>query len=326
MQESNRSMEIKVGGLILVSLIIIGVLIVLLGDIRCGKHAYLYVDFKDSSNLKTGALVKVSGVTVGKVDKVELWGGKPDPEHNKQSVYVRVRIKVSPKAMAMLHEDARFYISTLGALGEKYIEIEPGSQDKPLLDPNIIPDGVAVGGFETIGQQVAPLLQEVSAIIRENREDIREIIKKGKHIITTANDLLSKRREDIENAITSATSAAKKIDSIATVVASGIGDEKTLRAILADVATATKQMKDASVKLDAILESAKGLIAESKEAIREGKTKVFPLFEQALEILSKAQDPKGSIGALLTDREIYDDIIEFVKDIKRHPWKLIRGR
>lgn len=326
MQESNRSMEIKVGGLILVSAIIIGVLVFLLGDLSCGKYAYLYVDFKDSSNLKTGALVKISGVSVGKVDRVELWGGNPDPEHNKERVFVRVRLKVSPKALGMLHEDAKFYISTLGALGKKYVEIEPGSQDRPLLDPAHIPDGVALGGFESIGQEVAPLLREISAIVKENRDDIRDMVKKTKDLVSHADELLSKKREEIETAITSMASAAKKIDLVATTVANGIGDEKALRGIMSDVATITRQLKETSQKLDSTLGDARGLIAQSKEAVTEGKTKVFSLFGQVERILERAQDPKGTIGALLNDKEIYDDLIEFIKDIKRHPWKLLRGK
>jgi hypothetical protein len=29
------------------------------------------------------------------------------------------------------------------------------------------------------------------------------------------------------------------------------------------------------------------------------------------------------VGGLLSDREIYDDLVAFMKDVKRHPWKLL---
>jgi len=29
------------------------------------------------------------------------------------------------------------------------------------------------------------------------------------------------------------------------------------------------------------------------------------------------------VGGLLTEREIYDDLVALMKDIKRHPWRLL---
>ena len=50
--------------------------------------------------------VKVAGVTVGKVAEVKLWGGQPDPDRGNRPVQVRVRLKISPDALRMLHDDA----------------------------------------------------------------------------------------------------------------------------------------------------------------------------------------------------------------------------
>jgi phospholipid/cholesterol/gamma-HCH transport system substrate-binding protein len=32
---------------------------------------------------------------------------------------------------------------------------------------------------------------------------------------------------------------------------------------------------------------------------------------------------KGSVGALVSRRDVYDDIREMVRDLRRNPWKLI---
>lgn len=40
-------------------------------------------------------------------------------------------------------------------------------------------------------------------------------------------------------------------------------------------------------------------------------------------LTQRLKDGQGTIGALLSDREMYDDIREMMKDLKRHPWKFI---
>lgn len=40
-------------------------------------------------------------------------------------------------------------------------------------------------------------------------------------------------------------------------------------------------------------------------------------------IVDRLKDGKGTVGKLLTDDAIYDDLEDFVADIKKHPWKLL---
>jgi phospholipid/cholesterol/gamma-HCH transport system substrate-binding protein len=32
---------------------------------------------------------------------------------------------------------------------------------------------------------------------------------------------------------------------------------------------------------------------------------------------------RGTIGQLIIDQEIYDDLKEMLRDLKRHPWKML---
>jgi phospholipid/cholesterol/gamma-HCH transport system substrate-binding protein len=47
------------------------------------------------------------------------------------------------------------------------------------------------------------------------------------------------------------------------------------------------------------------------------------VLSDAKSISETLKSGQGTIGALLTDREMYDDIREMMKDLKRHPWKFI---
>lgn len=47
------------------------------------------------------------------------------------------------------------------------------------------------------------------------------------------------------------------------------------------------------------------------------------LAENANVIMTRLKDGKGTIGKLLTEEKIYNDMEAFVADIKAHPWKLL---
>ena len=114
---NERGIEVKVGILVLISLALFGVFVYTLGDFESEEGITLYADFPTSADLKVGAPVKITGITVGKVQEVQFWGGKFD-EENQRHVQVRVVMTVNPEKGLTLHTDARAYITTQGVLGE----------------------------------------------------------------------------------------------------------------------------------------------------------------------------------------------------------------
>lgn len=47
------------------------------------------------------------------------------------------------------------------------------------------------------------------------------------------------------------------------------------------------------------------------------------LYNDLATIFGRIKDGEGTIGKLLTEEKIYDDLEDFVSDIKAHPWKLL---
>src|SRR5258708_34020394 len=77
-----RSIEVKVGILILVSLVILGGFILVMGGLSLEKTYTIYVDFDNPGGLQTGAPVRIAGVKAGTVKSLEFKGGETDPEVN----------------------------------------------------------------------------------------------------------------------------------------------------------------------------------------------------------------------------------------------------
>lgn len=86
-----------------------------------GEEGYMVtVKLDSASGLMKDSLVKVLGVTKGKVERLELIG-------DKAKIYMRL-----PEGL-VLPEDSLVYVRSEGLLGEKHIEIKPGSPEKPAV-------------------------------------------------------------------------------------------------------------------------------------------------------------------------------------------------
>ncbi|MBD3240411.1 MAG: MCE family protein [Chitinivibrionales bacterium] len=84
----------------------------------------LYLAIEDVQGLRTGAPVWLLGVEVGLVDDVQLIKGG-----------TLVELSIDRKSTRYIHEDAMGWVRTLGLLGDKYVDLEPGTTTAPRVEP-----------------------------------------------------------------------------------------------------------------------------------------------------------------------------------------------
>ena len=325
MSDGATAMELKVGALVVVALAILIGFVVVLGDYSCSRRAILYVDFQNSGGLRRGAPVKISGVTVGKVADLQLWGGRRDKEHGNKKVQVRAVLSLSPKALALLHEDATFRVQTLGVLGEKYVEVWPGSEGRPKLSEGAVVDGAPPATLESlIAGKGATLMADLATFFSENRQNIAAILDNLKTITHELKENLPPTLVQARQALDKASRAAERADNILRSVEKALGDGRDVRATLAAARSISRSLeRDVISHLAVAAKNAAEASAKAKELLDT----VGPDVERAARSLRKTvqglADGRGTIGALLQDKELYDDMIDLMKDLKRHPWKAI---
>ena len=94
--------------------------------------------FSNVGGLLSGSPVWMSGMEVGNVRSVEFV--------NLDSLrQVRVVCRVKKEVWPMLTTDAQVQLGTIGFLGDKYIEIVPGSKDKPVIEEMAVVPTADVG-------------------------------------------------------------------------------------------------------------------------------------------------------------------------------------
>ena len=120
------TVETAVGIFFVIGILCVGYLTIKLGKMEwIGGNFYpVNARFQSVSGLKEGAEVVISGVVIGKVDKISL-------------DYGRMEALVGMKIMreVQLTDDVIASVKTSGLIGDKYIRMSPGGSDE------IIPPG-----------------------------------------------------------------------------------------------------------------------------------------------------------------------------------------
>jgi phospholipid/cholesterol/gamma-HCH transport system substrate-binding protein len=119
-----REIEIGVGLFMLVGMFALAYLSIRLGQVDLfGTQGYnVYADFPTVGGLKSGALVEIAGVPVGRVASIQL-----------KDYQARVALHIN--SGVQLQSDAIVSVKTKGLIGEKYVLINPGGSEK------IVPPG-----------------------------------------------------------------------------------------------------------------------------------------------------------------------------------------
>jgi phospholipid/cholesterol/gamma-HCH transport system substrate-binding protein len=128
----------------------------------------LHTRFDNVQGLKSGAVVRVAGVEVGKVTDVRL-----------ADIGVEVRMEVSEDMRTLITSDSRASIGSLSLLGEPVIDISSGPKGTPIEDGGFVQPGRAPGQLSDVAANASRSLEQVTAMlvdIREGKGSIGKLI------------------------------------------------------------------------------------------------------------------------------------------------------
>jgi phospholipid/cholesterol/gamma-HCH transport system substrate-binding protein len=333
-----KSIEVKVGVLILVSLGILAAFVLIMGGLSFEKTYVLYVDFDNPGGLQTGAPVRVAGVKVGKVSELSFMGGKIDPKTNRRTL-VRAKINVEARVKESIHDDADFYVTTQGVLGEQYMAIDPGSPQKGVLPEGSIVKGIDPPRLDLFLAKAYELLDTTMNGIRNNRELISDIATNTAGLLKGLNGTLTENRERINRTMANLESLTAEANTLTVHARTQYVDNPKIARTIDNIDRLSTDirkdsgpmLKDARESLANINRASKAVGGEEEQAkLKKTIDDVAQLAARANATAADAQvivqhikKGNGSVGALLMDEAIYDDLQEMVRDLKHNPWKFL---
>jgi phospholipid/cholesterol/gamma-HCH transport system substrate-binding protein len=333
-----KSIEVKVGILILVSLGILAAFVLIMGGLSFEKTYTIYVDFDNPGGLQTGAPVRVAGVKCGKVTELAFMGGKIDPKTNRRTL-VRAKLAVEQKVQQSIHDDADFYITTQGVLGEQFLAIDPGSPQKGVIADNTIVKGIDPPRLDLFLAKAYELLDTVIMGIRNNRELISDIATSTASLLKNLNLVLTDNRERVNRIVANLESLSAEANTLTQHARTNYVDNPKIMRTIDNI---DKVSSDIQRDSGPLIKDAKEAIANINRASKvvggeEEQKKLKDTIDQLAQLASRAnataadaqqivghiKKGEGTVGALVMDEAIYDDVQEMVRDLKHNPWKFL---
>jgi len=337
---SDRSIEIKVGLLVIVAGVLFALFIIALGGVHFEEERYFYVEFRSASGLTVGSPVKIAGVTSGKVREVQYLGPR-EGEADRSSPLIRVKIGIELDKSNSVRENARFHITATGVLGAKYIEVDPGTGDKSAMVEEAIVRGQEPFRLEIMTSKIDRLVSSMIDLMDGSSAKVDSMLKSAEDTMSVMRSLVVDNSDALKKSLARVDGITENTLSIVTSVNGAIGDgeklekiidstEKTLentKNISGQVRKRTKKiLGKATETMDTLNESVhyfKDVTEQAKEHAMKAIEKAALVMEDAHAITQDVRAGKGFIGGVLQDPELFDELKEIVRDIKRHPWKLL---
>ena len=298
------SMEVTVGAFMFMILLALGVFTIILSrQSLFTKKSYYDVGFRSIQGIREGDNVYLRGVIVGKIDDVVV---------EKRSVQLRLALD---RALE-LHENYKMEILPSSMLGGRYLSVEEGDEDRPLLPP----------GTKLVGLTPVDLIDEATRTVTSIREALEGgVLADVRQIVSNANVIVA-RVERGEGSLGKLLAEDAVYDDIKAVTANlrSISDriekgEGSLGKLLADDGKIYQDIEVVTANLrksSQDLADGKGLLGK---LLSEEDTVYDDLRASALairEVTESLNRGEGTIGKLIRENDIYDETKMLLRELR----------
>ncbi len=327
-----------------------GIALALLVVFVIGKERNLF----DEENTYTGAFenvdglqfdspVRLGGVTVGRVTSIKFGSDLGDKR-------IIVTMEVVKKYEERIRKDSVARITNRGVLGDKAVDISIGSPDQVVLKDKAELVTGSSGDISSILKATGEIIDNTVNITRDLKTgvasytnpqmvgDVAEVLKSAKNImheVEAGKGVLHMLvydkgvTNDVKAVLTQVSASAVKLDSAITRVDGLLADVKqgdgTLHALIYDkqVATSISDLGKAAEEVATLINDAKTRKDGVVYQLVYGDSRVLltDLGQAAADIKSmttKINKGEGSLGAIINDPTIYEDLKEILGNVKRN--------
>lgn len=182
--------EVKVGALVAAGLLSAFMLAWFLGIKNpFSSKTTFHLTYHFAGGIDVGSPVRVSGIKVGRVESIEFFApeGNGTISHQEPGsdtvgtgavvAPLKLRISISNRAMNSVRHDSKFYINMAGIIGERYIEITPGTVASATVKENETLAGIDPPRIDQLLSQSFDLAGKIADIVEKNKGDITRSIE-----------------------------------------------------------------------------------------------------------------------------------------------------
>lgn len=305
------SNETKIGALTIIAIVLLFLgFNFLKGKSLFKSGNYLYAKFPQSNGLVASNVVTINGFQAGNVSKISA---------TKDLKEIDVEVKLNQQYDIPNNSTANISSNPLGASS---LEITLGDSKQMMRSGDTLLTVMTPGFLGQVGSQIRPLaetakntLQHIDTVM----QNINQVMDSGS-------------RENVQQIVANLSVVTKNLTQTTELLNKAL-DLQTgaFAGSIKNINSFTRNLADNNAKFDSVMTNL--TVASSKFAQVDLSTTLNKLngsMEQLSDILKKANSTDGSLGALLNDRELYNNFNRTAKslqtlldDLRVHPKRYV---
>ncbi len=311
--------QVKVGLLVVTALAILVIMIMNLeqGMGLLSSQTKFRAVVPHTQGLKVGGPVRMNGVDIGNVHQIAIAQDQPK---------VEITFTVKKSVAQHIREDATVNIRPMGLLGDKFLEVLPGTPAKPSLPPDSLLVGQAEADLTSVATDATATIENVNTAIKEMQQILLSI-SQGQG---TAGKLLSdptlynQSKQVLDNLGAVSEKSLKLLDKVDHGDGT-IGRLVTDKELYTRANQAVKELTALATKLN----DQNGTLVKLADPTLYKRLESFTT--RGEQLLAKVESGQGTMGKLVTQDELYQradklltEVEELVAEVKKNPTKYFK--
>jgi phospholipid/cholesterol/gamma-HCH transport system substrate-binding protein len=310
--------ELRVGSLILAALVVIIIAILKLGEAtNLFTRRYTLVTFLgNASGLRQGGSVTVAGQLAGFVGRIELL-----PPGGDTTRHIMVVMELDAKLRPQVRGDSRARLKNLGLLGDKIIDISPGTLRYAMLSAGDTVPSEATVDYEQMLEQAASAIGDLVQLTHALRS-ISDGMARGEG---TMGQLLTNRSlyDQLTGSLTRMNALLVRMERSRGTFGRLMDDPTLYEHLLrttAQLDTALSQMRSPQGTLGRLL---------ADDTLYSRMLSATTSADSVLRLMTTGN---GFAARMLTDQQLYDrlnktltDLNAVLEDLRRNPGRYTKG-
>ncbi len=306
--------QVRVGLLILGALALLSLAVFLVGDTGnvFGQRYRLVTLVRSAAGLVPGAAVQLAGQTVGQVDDIQFIAPDARPESGEP---IAIWMAINTNVRDQIRTDSRAQVRTQGLLGDKLIDIRPGSAGAGILAPGDTVASAASLDFDALFAEGAEAVGDLVVVAR-NLSDLTRGLLEGEGTLgrLVVDEAMYERLVAL----------AGSLDSLVAVAASP--DNSLMRLLTDD--TLYTAIRSSVASFDTLSRSVVEGEGTLGQLIRSDSlhSELTSTVSRADSLLGSLLSGEGSAGRLFTDETMYEELLKtlvelntILEDVRRDP-------
>ncbi len=181
--------ETRVGLLFVVAISMVVAFAYYLGALNPFSNSNdLNLAYNFAGGIEVGSPVRVMGIKVGKVSEIKFDPGLKTASG--EEVKLRVKIKINKDAWPTVRTDSKFFINLAGVIGEKFIEVSPGSAAAAEFKPGDLVRGEDPPRIDQMISQSYSLAGKILSMVEKNEGSVTDTFEKMNNLVNNFNKTL----------------------------------------------------------------------------------------------------------------------------------------